>query len=203
MDMKNSRYFHYVTKKNKTCNFIHEVIDTQGKECCNHHDIAKAFIDFFKGLMRSIHVVVSLVEAQISNGLLLSDHHKWVIMAPFVSDDVTKALFSMNDDKSLGLDGYSAGFYKYALEKIGINVCQAILSFFQNGKLLNQLSSMLATLITKKPYASLLNDFITITLSNIIYNLMAKVLANNKLQHVLPKISNVSQSAFIKGRSIT
>ena len=43
------------------------------------------------------------------------------LLAPFSSDDINSALFSIGNDKALGLDGYSAFFFKKAWDIVGID----------------------------------------------------------------------------------
>ena len=57
------------------------------------------------------------------------------------------------------------------------------------------------TLVAKKPDASKVMEFWLIALCNVLYKLIAKILAT-RLQGVLPLLINASQSAFVKGRSI-
>ena len=58
------------------------------------------------------------------------------------------------------------------------------------------------TLIPKIQSSRRVTDFRPISLSNMLYKLIAKVLAN-RLQKFLPKIILETQSAFMAGRLIT
>ncbi|KAL0416766.1 UNVERIFIED_CONTAM: hypothetical protein Slati_3508500 [Sesamum latifolium] len=58
-------------------------------------------------------------------------------------------VFQINEDKAPGPDGYSAAFFKAAWPVVGEEMTQAVLEFFQNGRLLKQVNATLLTLIPK------------------------------------------------------
>ncbi|KAL0455556.1 UNVERIFIED_CONTAM: hypothetical protein Slati_0894800 [Sesamum latifolium] len=55
-------------------------------------------------------------------------------------DDVNEALFDIGEDKALGPDGFSSGFFKVAWPVIGDEFTAAIQDFFNSGKLLKQIN---------------------------------------------------------------
>jgi hypothetical protein len=103
--------------------------------------------------------------------------------------------------KSLGLDGYSAGFYQKVWTTVGDEVTKAALSFLNGGPFDTVLNSTNIVLIPKVSTPSKLTDYRPISLCNMLYKIIAKVFAN-KLKLLL-HIIFLEQSAFITGQLIT
>ncbi|GJZ48772.1 RNA-directed DNA polymerase, eukaryota, reverse transcriptase zinc-binding domain protein [Tanacetum coccineum] len=64
-------------------------------------------------------------------------------------EEIKDAMFSIDDNKALGPDGYTAKFFKKAWNIIGNDVCRAVEEFFLSGKLLGELNATLITLVPK------------------------------------------------------
>ncbi|KAK1304881.1 hypothetical protein QJS10_CPB11g01426 [Acorus calamus] len=78
---------------------------------------------------------------------------------------------------------------------------KAVSSFFQTGYLLKQLNHTFLSLVPKSKDADSLEAFRPISLCNVTYKTITKILAD-RMQLVLPKVILPHQSAFIKGRNI-
>jgi hypothetical protein len=77
-----------------------------------------------------------------------------------------------------------------------------VLAFLNDGIFQDEINHIYIALIPKVKTQTFITEFHPISLCNVIYKLIAKVLAN-RMKKVLPTIISPSQSAFIPGRLIT
>ena len=85
---------------------------------------------------------------------------------------------------------------------MGDDVVSAVLDFLNNGNMLPEINHTNIVLIPKVKDPEKMSDFRPISLCNLIYKIISKVLAN-RLKQVLPYIISPKQSAFVPGRLIT
>ena len=104
--------------------------------------------------------------------------------------------------KALGPDGMPALFYHSFWHIIGSQVTNAVLSCLNSCKIPESINHTFITLIPKVPSPKRMSDFRPISLCNVIYKIMSKVIAN-RLKPILSKIISETQSAFVPGRLIT
>jgi hypothetical protein len=71
------------------------------------------------------------------------------LLQHFSREEVTFALNQMHPLKSLGLDGYSAAFYQKYWYSVRGEVCKAVLSFLNRGRLEEGLNCTNIVLISK------------------------------------------------------
>ena len=93
-------------------------------------------------------------------------------------------------------------FYQNLWHIIGDSVVLAVLDFLNNGNMLSDINNTNIVLIPKVQNPKSLSEFRPISLCNVIYKIISKVLAN-RLKQVLPQIISSTQSAFLPGRLIT
>jgi hypothetical protein len=104
--------------------------------------------------------------------------------------------------KAPGPNGFNAGFFQKHWDIVGPEVCKAILYFFNNATLDSVLNSTFIALIPKMSSPTSVTKFRPISLCNVLYKIISKVLAN-QLKVILPNIISLYQSAFIPSRLIT
>jgi len=107
----------------------------------------------------------------------------------------------MGDDKAPGPDGFTAKFFKKSWEIVGADVVKAVQSFFSSGRLLGQVNATIISLIPKVPHPETPSQFRPISCCNVLYKVITKILAN-RIKPILSGLVEVSQAAFVPGRSI-
>lgn len=103
---------------------------------------------------------------------------------PVEEKEVKAIFFSMQSDKSPGLDGMTSIFFKTFWNIISKDTILAIQSFFHLGFLLKSVNETLISFIPKVNNHTSPNQFRPISLCNMIYKEISKLLAN-KLKPLL------------------
>uniref|UniRef100_A0A8I7B954 Reverse transcriptase domain-containing protein n=1 Tax=Hordeum vulgare subsp. vulgare TaxID=112509 RepID=A0A8I7B954_HORVV len=124
------------------------------------------------------------------------------LMKEFTATEVKAALDCIGDLKAPGLDGLPAVFYKTYWQLIGDRVTREVLHVLNGNATPEGWNETCVVLIPKVKNPERMKDLRPISLCNVIYILVSKVLAN-RLKHILHEIVAPNQSAFVPGRLIT
>ena len=101
-------------------------------------------------------------------------------------------LFQMQNLKAPGPDGFPALFYKQLWLTVGDDLVKAVTSFFTMGSMPKEVNSSLIVLIPKISNPTFVNHFRPISLCNVIYKIISKLLVS-KLRPLLDKIISPTQ----------
>lgn len=124
------------------------------------------------------------------------------LLHPFTAEEVKSALYSMHPTKAPGPDGMPALFYQRSWHIVGKDVTECVQDTLNGNPFPTGLNHTFISLIPKVNNPTRMKDLRPISLCNVIYKIVSKVLTN-RLKHVLGKIIAPSQSAFVPGRLIT
>ncbi|GLT33352.1 hypothetical protein SLA2020_079500 [Shorea laevis] len=119
----------------------------------------------------------------------------------YTAEEVLSALKQIHSSKAPGPDGMNASFFKHYWPIIGDDVTKAVLEFLNEGIMTKGVNRTHIVLIPKTKNPNAMKDFRPISLCNVIYKLISKILAN-RLKPLLPSIISKNQSAFVPGRLI-
>ena len=107
------------------------------------------------------------------------------------------ALFSMKLNKSPGSDGLLVEFYQAFWDNLKVYFYNSLKETYQNGYMSETQRKGILSLIFKKGDPTNLSNWRPITLLNVDYKIIARVLAF-RLQTIIPKIISTDQNGFIK-----
>ena len=133
---------------------------------------------------------------------VLSPVQQQELIASFSEDEVKAAIRGLNSKGAPGPDGIPVFFYLECWDVVGAEV-MAMIEDFRVGRCnMDRLNKAYIILLPKVEGAELIKDFGPVSLSNSIYLIIVKVLAN-RLRLVLPTIISPYQSAFLPGRQMS
>ena len=163
-------------------------------------EIAEVAVSYFEKLYRTsnpdkIAEVVEAIDPKVSAEMNQS------LIKQFTREEVEAALKQMHPSKSPGPDGMPALFYQNYWDIVGSDVVCMVLNVLNSNMSMADLYKTFITLIPKINNPAKMTDFRPISLCNVIYKLISKVLAN-RLKLVLPQIIYENQSAFLSERLI-
>ena len=119
-----------------------------------------------------------------------------------VSEEVVKAtLLSFQKDKTMGPNGLTVEFFLAGCDSIGPDLLQLVEETRRNGVLHLPLNSNFITLILKKDNPGSLEGYRPISLCNITYKVVTKIIVQ-RFRKVLSKIISKEQFGFLEDRQI-
>ena len=93
----------------------------------------------------------------------------------------------MQDSKSPGPNGFPVLFYKKLWPTVGNDIIKAVTSFFLRGFMPKEVNNSLIILIPKITNPTSVNHFRPISLCNVVYKIISKILVS-KLKPLLDKL---------------
>ncbi|KAL5580779.1 hypothetical protein UlMin_013221 [Ulmus minor] len=200
---RNSKFFHQKASARKSKNSITGLLDNNEKWCDEEEGMAHIIERYFETLfsypsLSSVDLdrVLDTIERKVTPQLNAQ------LEQAFEAEDVRTTVFQMAPSKSPGADGMSAIFYQKFWPIIGEEITAACLGFTNGGPPLGSINETIITLLPKIKNPTRITEFWLISLCNVLYKIISKMLAN-RLRKVMDNIISEEQSAFIPGRLIS
>ncbi|KAJ0852391.1 putative RNA-directed DNA polymerase [Helianthus annuus] len=164
-------------------------------------DVADAMVLHYSNFLGMEHPVETTNMGNLFSNVLSNEDAENMIR-PVTCEEVKNAMFSIGEDKAPGPDGYTSTFFKKAWEIVGNEVTNAVLQFFENGKLLKQINHTILALLPKKDIPDSVLDYRPISCCNVLYKCISKIITD-RLKGSLGSLVSINQSAFVPGRKIS
>uniref|UniRef100_A0A803PV21 Reverse transcriptase n=1 Tax=Cannabis sativa TaxID=3483 RepID=A0A803PV21_CANSA len=197
---QNSKYFHAMASSRRRNNSIHKLRREDGTWSDWESDLPHVMTDYFQNLFTSSSA--DCVEVVNSIPQVVSNEQNFYLQQLITDEEVKKALFQMHPDKSPGPDGMTPGFFQKFWHVVSSDVINHVRGFFDSGSFCTELNETNIVLVPKKKHPESMSDLRPISLCNVIYKVISKVLAN-RIKGILPSVISENQSAFLEGRLIS
>ncbi|KAJ4755830.1 RNA-directed DNA polymerase (reverse transcriptase)-related family protein [Rhynchospora pubera] len=213
---RNTRFFHTVATNRRRHNLITMVKKEDDSLTGDENFIKERFLSYFKDLYcptdtaqnttqkiaevnQARNFIFEKVESS-SNPTIPSSAHQRITATPNYHE-VKRVLFEMGPDKSSGPDGITARFLQQNWHVVGSEVFSQIKKIFQEEEVPDDWLKCHVTLIPKSAEPQTPAEYRPISVGNIFYRLVMKLIANRLRPH-LTKVISKEQNAFVKWRSI-
>jgi hypothetical protein len=195
----NTKFFHAMASAKKKRNMIMKLQAENGEWVEKQEELCSVAKNYFDTLFSG--------NTGISNSILnyvpetITEDDNIMLLAPFKKEEFREALFQMNSNKSPGPDGLNPAFYKRFWDISGEEIFKTGVMWLEQGAFPLQVVETNIVLIPKKDNPVTMKDFRPISLCNVLYKIISKVLAN-RMKALLPKCISQEQSAFVENRYI-
>lgn len=197
---RNTAFFHAKAKFNVKRNLVDCIKLDTARWYSDQNILRKKLLSFSSKFILGIRLMancfLSLVPSLVFMGSLLIS---WGVKV--TSAEIHKALFDMAPAKAPGLDGFNALFYQHNWSVIGPALCEMVQKTFRDGMVDPLINCSVISLIPKIPKPSLFCHLRPISLCNVSYKIINKVIAN-RLKPLMPLLIHPSQTSFVAGRNI-
>ncbi|XP_074271258.1 uncharacterized protein LOC141595186 [Silene latifolia] len=198
---KNTKFFHTRAGERKRKNHIAKLIDDKG--VTTQGDVAVGYVanSYFQQLFTT---ETPTVDDELLEGIRnrVTNDMNENLRRDYCEEEVLDALNQMHPLKAPGPDGMNGLFYQTYWGTIGPIVTETVLAILRGERSPAELNKTNIVLIPKKKAPDKIRDFRPISLCNVVYKLVSKVLAN-RLKTFLGDIVSENQSAFTPGRAIS
>lgn len=123
-----------------------------------------------------------------------------VLLQPVTSEEVQSVLSCMAPLKAPGPDGVPASFYQEDWDVVGPSLFRLVSDAFTMGSFPQALNKSFISLVPKKSNPETVHMIRPITLSNVSYKILTKLLTH-RLRPMLGELIGPFQSSFLPGRS--
>ncbi|KAK1648056.1 hypothetical protein QYE76_065861 [Lolium multiflorum] len=198
---QNTAFFHRFASGRRKRNFIKQLTNESGNIIDDQDQMMDIASGYFQHLFTS---EVQDPDQGVIDKVLpcVTNEMNDILTAPYTREEVKKAMFNIGDLKAPGPDGLHAIFYKRFWHIIGEDLTDEVLLAVNSRVIPEGWNHTTIVLIPKVESPESITQFRPISLCNVVYKVIAKLLAN-RLKHILTDTITPNRSAFVPGRLIT
>ena len=175
--------------------------DELGNWITGDNGVEKVAVDYFEGLFATTNPTEfdSFLDEIIPS---ISPQMNLTLMRAATEEEVRQALFMMHPEKAPGPDGMTTLFFQHSWHIIKKDVVELVNNFLVTGVLDPRLNITNICMIPKTERPTRMTELRPISLCNVGYKIISKVLCQ-RLKICLSRLISETQSAFVAGRLIS
>ena len=197
-----SKYFHIGEKRMQERKEIIDIVGQNGEVVRDQKDIINEIEKYYTNLYQSdssdINSTQEILQAVENN---VTEEERGILGMYVTTEEVRGTINMLNSNKSPGIDGFTSEFYKAYIDELSEDIAELYNNAFMKGILDENITEGIITLLYKKNCPSHIKNWRPISLLNIDYKILSKLMAN-RLKPIMKKLIKKHQSCGVKGRSI-
>lgn len=195
---RNTKFYHALTKQRRIQNKIIGLHIEEGNWVTSEPEVQGVAIDYFTQLFDMPSDFETFL-SEVSETITAAQNNTLCAQAP--EEEVRLVFFMKHPEKSPGPDGMTTLFFQQSWSIIKTDVTNLVNDFLWTGSFDEKLNITNIRLIPKTVRPSCMTELRPISLCNVWYNIISKVLCQ-RLKEILPSLISETQSAFVSGRLI-
>jgi hypothetical protein len=195
----NTKFFHMSATTRQKKKKIVKIVNEANVEVKSQPEICETARNYFEHLFQANITAHDPILSIITPKITEEDNGR--LVAPITKEELKAALFQMHPHKAPGPDGFNPVFYQHFWDMCGNDIFASVKEWLDRGYFPSSLNETNICLIPKCDNPISMKDLRPISLCNVLYKMVSKLLAN-RLKGCLEKCVSEEQSAFVEGRSI-
>lgn len=118
---------------------------------------------------------------------LVTKEDNYNLNRPVTKEEVNEVIKEMHNGKALGPNGFNVDFFKTCWEIVKYDILDVVEDSRKSRKVLRAINESFIALIPKQEKTTTLEIFRSISLCNVVYKIISKVIAN-RLKPLLPSL---------------
>ena len=203
---KPTKYFCSLEHHNYTEKTVKKVIKKDRTEVSDQKHILNELKSYYSNLFKSQDLQLENFDL---NELLYAYHVNKLdnlqsesIDGPLTYTEIHMALKQMKNNKTPGIDGFPAEFFKVFWKQLGMLILKALNNSFEKGTLSTSLRQCLIVCLPKKgKQRQFIKNWRPLSMLSVLYKIAAAAIAN-RIKPYLTKLISETQTGFVSGRYI-
>ncbi|CAN0881186.1 Transposon TX1 uncharacterized 149 kDa protein [Linum grandiflorum] len=195
----NTKFFHRAANGRRAHKALTRLQGADGTWEETDEGMGRVAVDYFRHLFSASQVVTDPVISAVERRV--TDAQNTLLLAPIQECEVREACFLMHPDKAPGPDGLNPAFYQHFWDTMGKDISANCKGWIETSTIPAEVRATNIILLPKKPNPTNMRDVRPISLCDVRYRMVAKLLAS-RMRKIMPHIIPEEQSGFIQGRSI-
>jgi hypothetical protein len=133
---RGTSFFHALMSHRYRKSFIPALQCSNGDLTTTIDKVGAEFVHFYQSLLGTSSAISPINKEVVHSGPCLDTNQSDFLLAPVTNEAIKEALFSVENNKAPGPDGFSSLFFKQSWDIVGADFCAAVKDFFSSGRIL-------------------------------------------------------------------